>query len=308
MHQLAGRLRHGVSTSAGWEGHHRCASISIRHRLCLPPQHSCAFCATGQQGFTRQLTDSEIFEQALLFARDLIRKGDAGAGEKAERLSNVVFMGEGEPLNNRIAVKKAIKRLNSDLGIGARHITVSTVGLAPRIRDLADDEETLFQQIKLAVSLHAANDAERSGLMPVNKRFPLDELMEAVEYYVQRTNRRVTFEYALIAGQNDRPGTARELGALLTPLKGRCHVNVIPVNPTNLFAGRPSDKAAVQRFINILEEDYGIPATVRIRRGIDIDGGCGQLKGKIAAMEMMKKQQQQQQAEEEAAGVVAEEA
>jgi len=129
-------------------------------------------------------------------------------------------------------VKKAIRRLNGDLGIGARHITVSTVGLAPRIRDLADDEEPLFGQIKLAVSLHAASDVERSALMPVNKRFGLGELMEAVEYYVQKTNRRISFEYALIAGQNDRAKTARELGQLLAPLKGRCHVNVIPVNPT----------------------------------------------------------------------------
>lgn len=233
--------------------------------------------------------------------------------------------GEGEPLNNRIAVKKAIRRLNTDLGIGARHITVSTVGLAPRIRDLADDEEGLFTQIKLAVSLHAATDAERSALMPVNKRFNLDELLDAVQYYVQRTNRRVTFEYALIAGQNDRAKTARELGQLLAPLKGRCHVNVIPVNPTgkcvdsvacprrswwfslsnhkstDKFDGRPSDKVAVTRFCNILEEDYGIPATVRIRRGIDIDGGCGQLKGKLAAMKLLEEKEKEKEKDDAAA-------
>jgi 23S rRNA (adenine2503-C2)-methyltransferase len=181
-------------------------------------------------------------------------------------------MGEGEPLNNRKMVFSAVRRLNSDLNIGARHITVSTVGLVPRIRDLADavddleGEGALLSQIKLAVSLHATTDKERTAIMPVNKRFPVAELMNACQYYVQRTNRRISFEWALISGQNDSPKVADELGQLLAPLKGKCHVNVINVNPTTGFDGRPGGKASMERFLSILNEDWGIPATMRVRR------------------------------------------
>lgn len=177
-----------------------------RRTACISSQCGCAmgcvFCATGQNGMGRQLTEAEIFQQALFFSRDLAKEG--------LRLSNVVFMGEGEPLNNRKAVFNTVRKLHKDLGIGARHITISTVGLVPRIRDLADmvdDDDVdggLFSQIKLAVSLHAANDAERSALMPVNRRFPISQLMEACQYYVKRTNRRITFEWALISGENGK--------------------------------------------------------------------------------------------------------
>lgn len=240
-----------------------------RRTACISSQAGCAmgcaFCQTGQMGFARQLTDAEIFQQALFFSRDLAKEG-------LYRLSNVVFMGEGEPLNNRKMVFSAVRRLNSDLNIGARHITVSTVGLVPRIRDLADavddleGEGALLSQIKLAVSLHATTDKERTAIMPVNKRFPVAELMNACQYYVQRTNRRISFEWALISGQNDSPKVADELGQLLAPLKGKCHVNVINVNPTTGFDGRPGGKASMERFLSILNEDWGIPATMRVRR------------------------------------------
>lgn len=242
-----------------------------RRTACISSQAGCAmgcaFCQTGQMGFARQLTDAEIFQQALFFSRDLAKEG-------LYRLSNVVFMGEGEPLNNRKMVFSAVRRLNSDLKIGARHITVSTVGLAPRIRDLADTvddlqgEGGLLSQIKLAVSLHATTDRERTAIMPVNKRFPVADLMSACQYYVQRTNRRISFEWALISGQNDSPKVADELGQLLAPLKGKCHVNVINVNPTTGFDGKPGGKASMERFLNILNEDWGIPATMRVRRKV----------------------------------------
>ena len=240
-----------------------------RRTACISSQAGCAmgcaFCQTGQMGFARQLTDAEIFQQALLFSRDLAKEG-------LYRLSNVVFMGEGEPLNNRKQVFSAVRRLNSDLKIGARHITVSTVGLVPRIRDLADTVDdlegdgALLSQIKLAVSLHATTDRERTAIMPVNKRFPIGELMSACQYYVQRTNRRISFEWALISGQNDSPKVADELGRLLAPLKGKCHVNVINVNPTTGFDGKPGGKVAMERFLNILNDDWGIPATMRVSK------------------------------------------
>lgn len=261
-----------------------------RRTACISSQAGCAmgcaFCQTGQMGFARQLTDAEIFQQALFYSRDLAKEG-------SYRLSNVVFMGEGEPLNNRKQVFNAVRRLNADLGIGARHITVSTVGLVPRIRDLADTvddlegEGGLLSQIKLAVSLHATTDRERTAIMPVNKRFPIAELMSACQYYVQRTNRRISFEWALISGQNDSPKVADELGRLLAPLKGKCHVNVINVNPTTGFTGKPGSKEAMIKFLNILNEDWGIPSTMRVRRGIDINAGCGQLKNELLAKEIL---------------------
>lgn len=226
----------------------------------------CVFCATGQMGFARHLTATEIFEQALFFARDLEARGD--------RLTNVVMMGMGEPFHNYEATLDAVRRLMSDLGIGARHITVSTVGLVPMIRRFA--EEGL--QVKLAVSLHAATDAEREALLPVNKRYPLSELIAACHEYVDKSGRRMSFEWTLIQGENDTPEQAHALGRLLKGL--HCHVNVIPLNPTTGYHGGPSAQGRIDTFIAILGE-YGIPATVRIRRGIDIDAGCGQLKSKV---------------------------
>lgn len=241
-----------------------------RRTACISTQAGCAmgcvFCATGQMGFARHLTASEIFEQAMRFAQELAAEGD--------RLSNVVLMGMGEPFHNYDESLKAIRRLMNDLGIGARHITVSTVGLVPKIRQFA--EEGL--QVKLAISLHAANDAERSALLPINKRYDIAELIDACRYYVEKTGRRVSFEWALIARENDNPEQAHELGSLLKGLL--CHVNLIPLNPTGGYGGQPSHPEVILSFINILNE-YGIPATVRVRRGIDIDAGCGQLKSAV---------------------------
>jgi 23S rRNA (adenine2503-C2)-methyltransferase len=248
-----------------------------RRTACISTQAGCAmgcvFCATGQMGFARQLSAAEIFEQALYFARDLEARG--------ERLSNVVLMGMGEPFHNYEASLKAIHRLMDQLGIGARHITVSTVGLVPQIRRFADEG----LQVKLAVSLHAATDEERSALLPINKRYPLRELIGACHYYTEKTGRRMTFEWALIAGENDTPEQAHKLGELLRGLK--CHVNLIPLNPTPGYDGGPSQETAAQAFIAVLA-NYGVPATVRVRRGIDIDAGCGQLKSKVARRERVK--------------------
>jgi len=220
----------------------------------------------GQMGFARHLTADEIFEQAMVYARDLEARG--------ERLSNVVLMGMGEPFHNYDATLEAVRRLMRDLGIGARHITISTVGLVPAIRRFADEG----LQVKLAVSLHAATDAERDALLPVNRRFPLRELIGACHEYVVKTGRRMSFEWTLIQGKNDTPEQANALGALLHGL--HCHVNVIPLNPTPGFTGDPSAPRRIDDFIAALAT-YGIPATIRIRRGIDIDAGCGQLKANV---------------------------
>ncbi|MCA9893434.1 MAG: 23S rRNA (adenine(2503)-C(2))-methyltransferase RlmN [Anaerolineae bacterium] len=247
-----------------YDDHRRTACISSQAGCAM----GCVFCATGQMGFARNLTSTEIFEQAYRFAQLLAQEG--------ERLSNIVLMGMGEPFHNYDAVMEAIHRLMDDLGIGARHITVSTVGLVPQIRRFADEGV----QVSLAISLHKATDAERTPLMPVNKRWNIAELIDACHEYVAKTNRRVTFEWAAISGENDTPDEARKLGTLLQGLN--CHVNIIPLNPTGGYAGRPADPEAIRQFIDILEM-YGVSATVRVRRGIDIDAGCGQLKSKVIA-------------------------
>jgi 23S rRNA (adenine2503-C2)-methyltransferase len=247
-----------------YDGHRRTACISTQAGCAM----GCVFCATGQMGFARHLTAGEIVEQALLFARQLASEG--------ERLSNVVLMGMGEPLHNYDATLEAIARLNDEhgLNIGQRHITLSTVGLVPAIRRFADEK----LQVGLAISLHAATDEERSKLLPVNRRWPLADLLEAVRYYGEQTGRRVTFEWALIAGENDTKEQAETLGRLLHGLK--CHVNLIPLNPTDGYAGRPPDPARVAAFQATLEQ-HGVRSTVRVRRGIDIGAGCGQLKAEV---------------------------
>ena len=241
-----------------------------RQTACISSQAGCAlgcvFCATGQMGFGRHLSAAEIFEQALIFARDLAARG--------ERLSNVVFMGMGEPFHNYDASLAAVEMLMSRLGIGARHITISTVGLVPQIRRFADEG----LQVKLAISLHKADDSERSALLPVNRRWPIGELMDACRYYVERTKRRITFEWAAIAGENDTVAEAHQLGRLLAGL--RCHVNIIPLNPTRGYAGAPAPAPELERFLATLRQ-YGVNATVRVRRGIDIEAGCGQLKSAV---------------------------
>jgi 23S rRNA (adenine2503-C2)-methyltransferase len=243
---------------------------SGRRTACISSQAGCAmgcvFCATGQMGFARHLTADEIVEQAWHFA-SLLR-------ERGERLSNVVLMGMGEPFHNYEAVLVAIRRLMSDLGIGARHITVSTVGLVPQIRRFA--EEGL--QVTLAISLHEADDAARDALMPINRKYPIAELLDACRFYAEASGRRISFEWALIAGKNDDEATADRLGRLLRDLP--CHVNLIPLNPTGGYGGAPSDPDRAARFVDTLAR-HGIPATVRVRRGLDIDAGCGQLKSEV---------------------------
>jgi 23S rRNA (adenine2503-C2)-methyltransferase len=237
-----------------------------RRTACISTQAGCAmgcvFCATGQMGFMRHLSVTEIFEQAMVFARELAAED--------ERLSNVVLMGMGEPFHNYDGSVGVMHRLMDDLEIGARHITVSTVGLVPQIRQFADEG----LQVKLAISLHAADDEARGALLPVNRRWDIEELMAACRYYIAKTGRRVTFEWALIHGETDTPEQAQALGRLLQGML--CHVNVIPLNPTAGYNGTPSEVAATDAFINILA-NYGVSATVRVRRGIDIDAGCGQL-------------------------------
>jgi 23S rRNA (adenine2503-C2)-methyltransferase len=225
------------------------------------------FLRTGQMGFSRHLTAGEIVEQALQFARQLEAAG--------ERLSNVVLMGMGEPLHNYDNTLDAIRKLSDPdhLGIGQRHITLSTVGLVPAIRRFADEK----LQVRLAISLHAATDEERDKLLPVNKRWPLADLRDAIRYYVEQTGRRVTFEWALIAGENDTIAQAEKLGQFLQGVK--CHVNLIPLNPTEGYEGQPSDPARVATFQAVLNA-YRIGSTVREAR-IDIQAGCGQLKAEV---------------------------
>jgi len=239
-----------------------------RNTLCISSQAGCAmgcvFCATGQMGFKRHLSSGEIVEQVLFYARTLKQQG--------KRVTNVVLMGMGEPFHNYEASIAAIDRLNHPLGynLGERRFTISTVGLVPLIKRFASEK----RQINLAISLHAATDEERSNLLPVNKRYPIADLIQACKDYVELTGRRVTFEWALINGVNDTSESARKLVALLMGLL--CHVNIIPLNPTRKFAGQATTRQRAEVFKNILEK-AGIPCTIRIRRGIDIQAGCGQL-------------------------------
>jgi 23S rRNA (adenine2503-C2)-methyltransferase len=239
----------------------RTACISTQVGCAL----NCAFCATGQMGFRRNLTSGEIVAQALHFARILQTGG--------QRLTNVVLMGMGEPLLNYEASLAAIRRLIDPQGfaLGQRHITLSTVGLVPGIRRLADEG----LQITLAISLHAATDQLRHQLVPVNRRYGLDALFEACYHYVERTGRRVSFEWALIEGVNDTPQQAQALAARLKGLLA--HVNLIPLNPTSDYAGRPPSHAGLEAFTAELNRHH-VPHTVRVRRGVDIQAGCGQLR------------------------------
>jgi 23S rRNA (adenine2503-C2)-methyltransferase len=242
-----------------------------RRTLCISSQAGCAmgcvFCATGQMGFSRNLTGGEIVEQVLYYAR-LLKAGN-------EVVTNIVVMGMGEPFQNYDNTLAAIDRLNDSRGfnLGARRFTISTVGLVPAIQRFAGEK----RQINLAVSLHAANNSLRSQLLPVNRKYPLEELIPACREYIETTGRRLTFEWALIQGVNDRPQDARELVDLVHGMI--CHVNVIPLNPTQSFAGKATTADRAREFAAILNE-AGIPCTIRLRRGIDIQAGCGQLAGK----------------------------
>ncbi|CAN5523462.1 23S rRNA (adenine(2503)-C(2))-methyltransferase RlmN [soil metagenome] len=239
-----------------------------RVTVCVSSQAGCAmacgFCATGQAGFTRQLTVGEIVEQVVVAARDARTMG--------RRLANVVYMGMGEPMANLPAVWESVERLHAAVGLSARHITVSTVGIVPGIRAIT--EKAL--PVNLAVSLHAANDELRDELVPINKRYPLRDLMEACTAYLDAKGRRLSFEWALINGVNDRPQDATELAALCRRFRLPAHVNLIPLNPTPGYPTVGSSKAQVARFHKSLV-DLGVNATVRRNRGTDIDAACGQL-------------------------------
>jgi len=235
-----------------------------RATVCVSTQAGCAmgcaFCATGQSGFDRQLSSGEIVEQVVAAAR--------AAGPR--RISNVVFMGMGEPLANYDRTWAAVERIHSDLGISARRLTVSSVGLVPGIRRLAGER----LPVNLAVSLHAANDALRDRLVPMNRRYPLGLLAEACARYVEATGRRLSIEWALIDGVNDRPSDMAELAAFARPLSA--HVNLIPLNPTPGYAVRGSPPQRVAEAREELER-RGVNATVRSTRGTEIDAACGQL-------------------------------
>jgi 23S rRNA (adenine2503-C2)-methyltransferase len=240
-----------------------------RRTLCISTQAGCAmgcpFCATGQGGFARNLSAGEIVAQVLYYARMLAADD--------QRVTNIVFMGMGEPLANYIATWEAIRRLNdpSGFGLGARAMTLSTVGLVPAIRTMSHEPE----QVNLAVSLHAATDELRDKLIPINRRYSLAQLMQACRDYIRATRRRVTFEYALMDAINDSDEQARQLADLIEDMLA--HVNLIPLNPTSgsPYRGSPPDR--VQAFESVLKE-RGVPTTVRLRRGIDIQAGCGQLR------------------------------
>jgi 23S rRNA (adenine2503-C2)-methyltransferase len=244
--------------------------MNYRDRVtaCVSSQAGCAmgcsFCATGQAGYRRQLSVGEIVEQVV----------EAARAAQPRRLSNIVFMGMGEPMANYDRVLAAVRRINGPLGIGARKITISTVGIVPGILRLAEEPE----EVGLAVSLHAANDVTRDKLVPINRRYPLGMLADACEAYVEATHRRLSFEWALIDGVNDRPSDVAQLAAYARPL--RAHVNLIPLNPTPGYLVRGTSSARVTEFAHELEAE-GITATVRNTRGREIDAACGQLAVKV---------------------------
>ncbi len=246
-----------------------------RATACISTQVGCAmgcvFCATGQMGFVRHLQPGEIVGQLLQIVRQLNSRGD--------RLRNVVLMGMGEPLHNYAATMTAIDIITDHhgLSIGPRYITLSTVGIPSMIRRIADEDRSF----NLAVSLHAATDEERNRLVPTGRKWPLKEIVDACRYYIDKLDRRVFFEWALIAGENDNPEQAHAVGILLQNLNA--HVNLIPLNLTHGYEGNPSDRVAAGTFQTILAE-YGLPSTIRQRRGIDINAGCGQLRANKQAL------------------------
>jgi 23S rRNA (adenine2503-C2)-methyltransferase len=271
LREVSRRSADGAQTTKWLWALHDGASVETvlmlyrdRVTVCVSTQAGCAmacqFCATGQAGFQRHLTEGEIVEQVAVAMREA----------RPRRLSNVVFMGMGEPLANYDRVWAAVVRLNGSMGLSARHLTLSTVGIVPGIRRLA----TEALPVNLAVSLHAANDALRDELVPINRRYPLGVLAEACAEYVAASGRRLSIEWALIDGVNDRGSDASELAEFARPLAA--HVNLIPLNPTPGYpvVGSPAER--VRRFRDQLTA-LGVNATVRATRGAEIDAACGQL-------------------------------
>ena len=270
------------------EDGHRIETVLMRYKgrttACISSQVGCAmgcvFCATGQMGYTRHLTAGEIVAQAVHVDRVLRRTAEENPAlsendhtsphHRHERLRNIVLMGMGEPLHNYDAVMKAVDILcdGTGMGLGAKKITLSTVGVVPGIIRMTEEK----RQVCLAVSLHGATQAERAALVPAARKWTLDALMDACRYYTTKMDRRIFFEWTLIEGKNDGPEQAHAVGALLKGMQAQ--VNLIPLNPTSGYAGAPSHHA--KQFQQILA-GYGLPSTVRQRRGIDIGAGCGQL-------------------------------
>ncbi len=259
---------------------------AARTTICISSQAGCAvacpFCATGQAGFGRQLSPAEIVDQVLHWHRPPFNAlgSDWRSGEGSGHY-NIVFMGMGEPLNNANRVFDAVRLLNDParLGIGARHITVSTSGVVPGIDRMVEE----LPQVSLAISLHAATDALRDELVPLNRKWPLDELIEAGRRFTRATRRRVSLEYVMIDGVNDAPEQAQQLAerarGWLT------HVNLIPLNPTpgSRWSGTPRQE--IDAFVGILRQN-GVPTTVRDTRGREIDAACGQLHAQLAGREL----------------------
>nr|WP_330392597.1 23S rRNA (adenine(2503)-C(2))-methyltransferase RlmN [Geosporobacter subterraneus] len=237
-------------------GNTLCVSCQVGCRM------GCSFCASTLEGVIRNLSAGEILDQVLIVQKDL-----------GDRISNIVLMGSGEPFDNFQEVMKFLDIINhpEGLNISLRNITISTCGLVPQIKVLADQKP----QVTLAISLHASNDELRSQMMPVNKRYPLQELIKACRYYIEKTNKRITFEYALIQNVNDTEHHARELGELLKSLI--CHVNLIPLNKVSEREYTAPNKEGIKKFQQILKQK-GIEATIRRELGSDINAACGQLR------------------------------
>ncbi|MDP3985074.1 MAG: 23S rRNA (adenine(2503)-C(2))-methyltransferase RlmN, partial [Acidimicrobiia bacterium] len=243
-----------------------------RATLCVSSQAGCAlgctFCATGQFGFERHLQAGEIVAQ-VAYARAFLRL--VGMPGAPDQVTNVVFMGMGEPLANYDRVREALRRIIEVMGMSARAVTVSTVGVVPGIRRLADEP----WPVNLAVSLHAADDQLRDRLVPLNRRYPLAEVEAATREYFEKKRRRVSLEWTMIAGVNDGLDQAEGLGAIARRL--RAHVNLIPLNPTPLSPDQPSGSAVIREFTRAVRA-HGVAVTVRDTRGRSIDAACGQLR------------------------------
>ena len=238
------------------------------YSACISSQVGCAvgcpFCATGTLGFKRNLTASEIVDQILGIQRDT-----------KERISNIVFMGQGEPLLNYNEVLKSIDLIKTSVGIGGRHITLSTSGVVPQIKKLADEK----LQITLALSLHAPDQKTREYLVPISQKYKMNELIQSLHYYYNKTKRRITIEYVMLENINDQIDKAKQLSDLLKDL--HCHINLIPYNPIeHSFPGseltRPK-QVQINKFKEVLEKTSRKKVTIRKERGTDIDAACGQL-------------------------------
>ena len=245
-------------------------SVFMKYRhgntVCISSQAGCrmrcAFCASGADGFAHDLTPAEMADQVIAVEK-----------ESGERIGNIVVMGTGEPFENYHSLCRFLELVHAKegLNIGLRSITVSTCGIIPKMEAFADD----FPQVNLAISLHAPNDRIRDQLMPVNRTWPIAPLLDACRSYIEKTGRRITFEYALIKGVNDKDSHAKELAGKLAGML--CHVNLIPLNAVPGFGFAGSDRRTAERFLSILEEK-NIQATIRRELGADIDGACGQLR------------------------------